>query len=170
MKMRNLVLIFALFAVAGCLFEPVESKSLSYKTYIAKHGKETLDPLGASDIYVCEYTTRDGYDYLWRFVISEKDGDRIAAVVASGNKGPKILQWEGSAEDPPNWKAQGGESSPPDWWSRDAGIRAKSVHWCYAAGDAERHHGWFFLYDRGSKMMYCWHWNHQWSSAECPNR
>ncbi|MCE9558468.1 MAG: hypothetical protein K8R88_05915, partial [Armatimonadetes bacterium] len=82
------------------------------------------------------------------------------------NNGPQVVKLSTSAVPPTAWHA---EAEVPTWWKIEGGKKAQSFHWCFAAGNAERHHGWFFLYNPESSRAWCWHWNHQWSSNECPS-
>ncbi|GAB5407095.1 MAG: hypothetical protein Aurels2KO_53260 [Aureliella sp.] len=158
-----------LIAVAGCTSPldfggDTESKALTYKKYVADGGDAWFDPVGASDIYHRCYSTRDGYDAWWRFIISEDDCHQLVVAVAATNNGPADIEWHTTAAYPTTWQS---DDLPPAWWTRNVDDGATSLHWCYDAGSAERRHGWYFLYDAESRTMYCWHWNHQWSSSEC---
>jgi len=141
-----------------------ESRALGYKQYVADGGDGWFDPVGASDIYQRCCSTRDGYDAWWRFTISQENCDQLVITVAADNNGPDAVEWNETTAYPAEWNPV---DSAPSWWGRNAGKNTKSIHWCYQAGSAERHHGWYFLYDPVSQRMWCWHWNHQWSSAKC---
>ena len=159
----------ALLLVIGCTSAldfggDTQSKALTYTEYVADGGDAWFDPVGASDIYHRCFSSRDGYDAWWRFTISEDDSDELVAAVAHEKNGPKEIEWNGTTAYPTTWEP---DDSPPTWWTRNVSDAARSVHWCFDAGAAERHHGWYFLYDPESEMMYGWHWNHQWSSSEC---
>lgn len=158
-----------LLAIAGCTSpldfgSDTESKALTYSSYVANGGDAWFDPIGASDIYHRCFSTRDGYDAWWRFSIAESNLEQLIATIATDNEGPSDPEWAVKDEYPAVWQP---DDSPPAWWSRDGGVNVKSIYWCYDAGEAERHHGWYFLYDTRSQMLYCWHWNHQWSFDEC---
>ncbi len=152
----------------GCLApdfgSDTESTARTYKQHIAGGGDAWFDPVGASDIYQRCHSTRDGYDAWWRLDISQNNFDKLLAVVASAHHGPDPITQNKNTEYPSAWKP---DESPPEWWNRNSGLNAKSVYWCHDAGAAERHHGWYFLYDPDKNRMWCWHWNHQWSSTEC---
>lgn len=158
-----------LLLVAGCssvldFGGDSESKAVTYSEYVQDGGDAWFDPVGASDIYHRCFSTRDGFDAWWRFTISPNANDQLVATVARDKNGPKEIEWHGTTDYPITWKP---DDSPPKWWNRNVGSAATSLHWCYDAGSAERHHGWYFLYDPESQIMYVWHWNHQWSSSEC---
>lgn len=141
-----------------------ELKALAHSEYLSNVGDAWFDPVGASDIYYRCYSTRDGYDAWWRFVISEHDCDRLADLIAENNGGPTVIDWSTSSDYPTSWSP---DDAPPGWWSKSSSVKGKSVAWCYRAGAAERHHGWYLLYEVKTKTLYCWHWNHQWSSNQC---
>jgi hypothetical protein len=141
-----------------------ESKGITYSEYVQDGGAAWFDPAGASDIYHRCFSTRDGHDAWWRFTISKTASDQLVAAVARDKSGPAKIEWRGTTAYPKTWRPA---ASPPMWWTRDVGGAATSIHWCYDAGSAERHHGWYFLYDAKSQEMYAWHWNRQWSSSEC---
>ena len=146
-----------------------ETGASTYKQFVSAGGvgeNAWFDPVGASDIYFRDDSTRDGYDAWWCFTISENDCDRLLEVIAKANGGPEQIELRPEVDYPSTWRP---DVKPPSWWQRNAGENAQSVHWCYPAGDAERHHGWYILYDRDLKKMWCWHWNHQWSSSQCQN-
>ena len=166
---RLLVAILLIATVVGCPVRPdfgddTESRALTYAEYLADVGDAWFDPVGASDIYHRCYSTRDAYDAWWRFTIAEHDCDRLAALLVENNGGPDAIDWEGTSEYPVSWRP---DDAPPTWWRKNRVGRAKSLSWCHATGAAERHHGWYLLYEAQSQTLYCWHWNHQWSSNEC---
>lgn len=155
-------LLIVLVAI-GCVGD-TESTELSYQEYTTEVGSDWFDPVGASAIdYRC-HSTRDGYDAWWRFTISEKDGDRLVADTAANNNGPTDLAWSQMGNSPATWQPA---IVSPKWWPQSTAGEGKSIHWCHDAGSAERHHGWYFCFDPARRVMYCWHWNHQWSSAKC---
>jgi hypothetical protein len=141
-----------------------ESKGISYKEYKLKHGS-LIDPIGASDIYYQRISYRDGGDVWWRLSISQLNFNQLVKSVATANSGPDPMELSESHAFPSTWSPQ--NNAHPMWWKRVQGTKAKSIHWCFAVGSAERHEGWYFLYDSESKLMWCWHWNHQWSRREC---
>ena len=77
-------------------------------------------------------------------------------------EGRAICERDGIAYPHP-WRP---DDAPPVWWDRKVGKRARSIAWSFAAGEAERHNGWYFLYDPETERLWCWHWNHQWSSHQ----
>lgn len=166
---RSLIIaIYAIPLLGGCadldFSGSTELKGKSYSQYVTDQGNAWFDPRGASDIWHRHSSTRDGSDSWWRFMVSESDFLSIVMAVAKENQGPAEIKLDSSVDTPPQWDA---ESEVPAWWVIDGGTRPQSIHWCFRAGDAERHHGWFFAYNPDSQTAWCWHWNHQWSSSEC---
>jgi hypothetical protein len=139
-------------------------KSLSYAEYISQVGVDSFDPTGASDISYRCFSTRDGYDAWWRFTVSQQNYTKLLTAVAKANDGPNPIAESEDTAYPAAWRPDG---TAPTWWDRQAGTNAKAVAWCHRAGGAERRHGWYFLYDPDAERMWCWHWNHQWSAAQC---
>ena len=143
--------------------ELIEQTYGEYKTALAS---SSFDPRGASNISVRISSTRDGYDEWWHFTISDSDFEALVTQVAALESGPNEIRFESQSAIPPvNWNA---EAEVPPWWTIDGGVTPKAIHWCVDAGGAERHHGWFFLFNSDLQEAWCWHWNHQWSSDECP--
>ena len=68
-----------------------ELRALTYSDYLSKVGDAWFDPVGASDVYYRCYSTRDGYDAWWRFVIAEHNCDQLAALIAKNNSGPTVI-------------------------------------------------------------------------------
>ena len=159
------VVAIALIA-SGCeiSFDPTGAEHQTYSQYTANGGGDWFDVTGASDISHSTAMTQDGYDAWWRFSVSETDFDRIVTNVVAKESGPEAVVFHKDASKPPKWKP---DADPPDWWSAFEADPAKAMHWCHQAGDAERHHGWIFIYDVDGGIAWCWHWNHQWSSAQC---
>ena len=163
------LLFFSTLIAVGCSSSldfggDAELKALTYTEYVADGGAVWFDPIGASDIYHRCISSRDGYDAWWRFTISESNSHELVISVARQNEGPTDVKWDDTTAYPRTWRP---DDSPPRWWPRNVGSSAKSIHWCYDAGTAERHHGWYFAYDAESQLMSVWHWNHQWSSDQC---
>ena len=142
-----------------------ESTGQTYEQYAAGSGDGWFDIKGASDISHRTSSTRDGYDAWWRFTISASDFLSIITAVATDKHGPTEIQLASTIDPPSQWTA---ESEVPAWWEIKGGNNPQSIHWCFKAGTAERHHGWLFVYNQDSNTAWCWHWNHQWSSNECP--
>jgi hypothetical protein len=142
-----------------------ESTGRTYEQYVAENGGAWFEPKGASGISQRTSSTRDGYDAWWRFTISESDLLSVVKAVAKDEHGPVEIQLASTADPPSRWAA---ESEVPAWWEINGGKTPQSIHWCFKAGTAERHHGWLFVYNQDSNTAWCWHWNHQWSSDECP--
>jgi hypothetical protein len=146
-----------------------EAKGQTYAQYVARNPPPSSDfglfnPKGAENISYRFSGTRDGYDNWWRFAISKSDFQLLLSAVAASTNGPNDIKFSSIATPPSNWKP---ESNLPPWWVIDAGRNPQSIQWCSSAGDAERHHGYFFLYNPESQTAWCWHWNHQWSSSAC---
>jgi hypothetical protein len=141
-----------------------ESTGQTYTQYASSPAGSWVDLKGASDISHRTSSTRDGYDAWWHFTISESDFLSIVRAIAKDNQGPAEIQLMPSADPPQIWTP---ESEVPEWWVVNGGQKPQSVHWCFMAGDAARHHGWLFVYNPDSNHSWCWHWNHQWSSSEC---
>ncbi len=143
---------------------PTEYLELTYDEYKAAMRDAYFDPVGASDISQCTSTTRDGYDCWWRFVVSESDFVAIVTEAANEENGPAEVEFSNVADPPVEWRE---ESDIPDWWMVEPGKEPQAIHWCYLVGDAERHHGWYFVHNSETNEAWCWHWNHQWSSNQC---
>ncbi len=145
-----------------------ESTGQSYAQYKSKYLPEFdprgFDPKGASNIFYRSSGTRDGYDEWWKLTMSQSDYASLVRVTAKIDHGPDKIEFSSAANPPSNWNP---ESQLPPWWCADRVENPQSFYWCFSAGNAERHHGYFFVYDPESKTARCWHWNHQWSSSEC---
>ena len=155
----------------GCLggcgeFGSTEVTDRSYAQYRADNKEllEWFDPKGASAISHRSSATRDGYDEWWSFSIAEADFRSLVTRTSIDNNGPRGVEMGSSASPPSAWLA---DANVPTWWIIVGGSKPLSFNWCYAAGKAERHHGWFFIYNPELGKAWCWHWNHQWSSSEC---
>ena len=141
-----------------------ETNNISYSEYLNQGPSSLLDPVNASDISFRTISTRDGYDMWWRFEIAEHDGDALVHSVANRTVGSPSIQWDTTIGYPSSWSPDG---PPPQWWSLEGN---KSVCWLLHTGSSDqRKHGWYFQYESKSQTMYCWHWNHQWSSASSPH-
>jgi hypothetical protein len=155
---------------SGCApyFDSItESTGLSYAQYKSKYQNDAdlvFDPKGASQISHRHSGTRDGYDQWWQLTMSKSDYETLVSSVARADHGPDIVEFSSVATPPSNWRP---ESKLPAWWASVGGRNPQSICWCFSAGDAERHHGYFFVYDLESQTTWCWNWNHQWSSSEC---
>ncbi|MEM6691799.1 MAG: hypothetical protein AAF664_20390 [Planctomycetota bacterium] len=148
------------FAMFGCTPDFGGEWSLQDLTYdeYRNSGMSTgLDPKGGSSINYHCVGTRDGSDEWWQIAISDADRKLLVASVLSGNEG----NWSPKLEYPSTWTPDG---SPPSWWLPTG---SDAISWCNEVGDAERFHGWYFIYDKVESILYCWHWNHQWASHEC---
>ncbi len=141
-----------------------ETTAQTYDEYSSEYDRSFLDPIGASNISMCTAFEGDGYDEWWRFKVSEADFANIAMAVAKSENGPTSVEFSRNASYPEDWRP----GAPiPTWWTLPENNNLISINWCFSAGDAERHHGWFFLFDQRSGDAFVWHWNHQWSSNEC---
>lgn len=162
-------LAFMLFTMAGCLKPEFtdfrESTDQTYDQYLASYPHARFPQKGASAISSRTFSTRDGYDTWWRFIISESDFLSTVQKVARNNNGPATVPFHASAEYPQSWKP---DAEVPAWWIINGGSHLQCIHWCFKAGEAERHHGWYLVYNPDSTTAWCWHWNHQWSSDQCP--
>ena len=176
-------LVYATFAFAAiglfaALFSPIlllflrpfdfdssdEVLAQSYNQFAASRKAAWFDPIGASDISHRTSSSRDGYDAWWTFAVSEADFLLLVETITKANHGPAPVTLLSNASPPANWKPQ---ADVPPWWNVGGGANVKGFHWCFAAGVAERHHGWYFEYNSTTGRASCWHWNHQWSSNEC---
>jgi hypothetical protein len=140
-----------------------EWTELDYDEFQKRGGDRWFDPVGASNIFYRLDAGRDGYDAWWRMSISRQHFQKLLAAIAPVKNGPNPISENASTSPPTNWKPS---SSTPSWWNPPV-RKASHFHWCFAAGGAERHHGWYFAYDSNAQSMWCWHWNHQWSSDQC---
>ena len=141
-----------------------ETTGQTYDEYKSAYEGSLLDPIGASGISYCNAFEGDGYDEWWRFIVSESDFANMATAVAKTQSGPSQIEFSTNASPPEYWKP---DAKIPIWWTPPDHEDLISTNWCFSAGDAERHHGWFFLLDQRSGEAFVWHWNHQWSSDEC---
>ena len=160
---------FLLSLATGCV-EPnfgvtTESKAQTHQQFMKERDDPTIVPVGAADIYERYSSTRDGYDMWWRFSIAENDFRSLVQQVAKDQEGPERVKIAPLYIAPAHWQAQ---ADIPTWWKIRAGDHPLSIHWCHAAGEAERHQGWLFVYNQDTQNAWGWHWNHQWSSDECP--
>ena len=155
-------------ACIGCGFPELpqisESTGQSYAEYRAEYPRVLLDPIGATDISMCTAFEGDGYDEWWRFTVTQEDFRAIATAVAHQQNGPAGVLYSTDGAIPDHWEP---DAEIPSWWVPPTKSSLNCVHWCFATGAAERHHGWFLLHDATTSHAYVWHWNHQWSSDEC---
>ncbi len=144
-----------------------ESISLSYDEYVAAHGDQHLNPVGASDISYRYVASRDSNDSWWKLSLSKEASLQLVAEVALQNRGPQTIEWGNELGYPKTWKP---DRLQPSWWRSHSNAGSQSLSWCYGTGSSGRHHGWFFHYDSKSETLYCWHWNHQWSTEKCSDK
>jgi hypothetical protein len=140
-------------------------RAYSYPEYKNSYGVSPVDLFGAREILHEVAKSPDGWDKWWRFDLSPSDFTAVVQGVSNQFNGPDVIVFENNAILPSGWTA---EAEFPGWWFHTPlGDDLSSIHWCYEAGAAERHHGWYFVYDIKAGRAWCWHWNHQWSSSEC---
>lgn len=145
--------------------EITELTAQTYGQYKADKGDAWFDPRGASDIFQRTAFEGDGYDAWWRFKVSHDDFVSIASTIAKAENGPQEIVFSNEGVPPAEWKPG---AEVPDWWRLPIHDDLQSLQWCFRAGNAGRHHGWFLLHERYSSQAFVWHWNHQWSTEECP--
>jgi len=166
--MRPVTPFLGLIALAA--FGCAEPYPMTYERYVEEGGADYhFDPVGASNIYVGGEQTRDGYEIWWRFDISARDFELLTRAICKTHKGPDPPDLRTHGAYPKTWRLS---EAHPDWWRLPIQGRLQSVSWCYPTDDtnAERHHGWYLLFDGDAGAAWIWHWNHQWSSQECqPN-
>lgn len=141
-----------------------ESIGQTYDEYKANMGDRWFDLTGASEISQRTAFEGDGYDAWWKFRASRSDFASIATSIAKDRYGPTQIRFSNEASPPESWRPG---ANVPDWWSLPLHDRVHTLHWCFKADVADRHHGWFFLYSDESSQIFVWHWNHQWSATEC---
>ena len=166
---RVLTLVAINMAMSGCLpdfghFDEVTG--LSYSEYAAKYPAShiSLVPNGASKISYRSSGGRDGYDEWAKFTMTPSEFEPLVLSIARTDHGPEELNFIPDAVPPSTWKP---DLEQPTWWQVAGGSNPQSTHWCFSAGAAERHHGYFFVLNAELKTVWCWHWNHQWSSTQC---
>lgn len=156
----SLLLFVSLTGCSGAI------EGVNYEQYVALKQDEGMffDPVGAADIFHSSAWNRDGTEVWWRLSITADGFNTIVADVAKKDSGSANLIPDSEPGVPASWAP---DSPTPGWWDHRPNESFSSYHWCYAAGDADRHHGTYLGYDQSKKLMYVWCWNHQWSGSEC---
>ena len=119
----------------------------------------TLALTDVSEIYYRQFGTRDSVEEWWRFRTHPDALDGIVAACRNSSH----AEWRDGIGDP---SCRMSDDKPPSWWEPTDGPSTITRRWCYPAGSAERHHGWYITFDPSTSVAHVWRWNHQWSSCD----
>jgi hypothetical protein len=152
-----------------------EYTDFSYDKYRTVVGDESLDPVGATDIFHRCHSTRDSYHIWVRMHIDPSAYEPLLAQQSANMKdlgfasyrgkgiGPVRQSTELWTSIPGNWPTP--ETEPPGWWNPPGEDRRLSCNrWELQVDDSVysgRSKGWLWLYDSDQRILWIWEWNRQ---------
>lgn len=160
--MTRLIILIAIVCCIGCVPDfggDYQYTNLSLDAYRRIGLEPSLTLPGASEISYRQFGTRDSVEEWWRFKIQPDSLDQLVSVCPNSSD----AEWRDGRG---NSSCSSSDDEPPSWWEPTDGPSAKMLRWCYPAGSAERHHGWYITFDPSTSFAYVWRWNHQWSSCD----